>query len=70
MAETIVETKRLRLRCWRQEDRAEFVRRLNTPAVMRWLGGLQDQAVYDAGFERIDAYQRDFGHTFWVVERK
>lgn len=50
--------------------KAEFVRRLNSPAVMRWLGGVQDQAAYDAGFERIDSYQRDNGHTLWALERK
>ena len=66
----VAETERLRLRGWRPEDRAEFVRRLNTPAVMRWLGGVQDESVYQAAFERIDGFQRDFGHTFWVVERK
>ena len=70
MTEIVTETERLRLRTWTGEDKVEFVRRLNTPAVMRWLGGVQDQAAYDAGFERIDSYQRDFGHTLWAVERK
>lgn len=50
--------------------KAEFVRRLNTPAVMRWLGGVQDQAAYEAGFDRIEAYQREHGHTFWALQRK
>lgn len=70
MAEVIAETGRLRLTTWSRETKAEFVRRLNTPAVMRWLGGVQDQAAYDAGFERIDSYQRDHGHTLWAIERK
>lgn len=70
MAETVTETERLRLRAWRQGDREEFVRHLNTPAVMRWLGGVQDEATYTAAFDRLDGYQRDFGHTFWIVERK
>lgn len=70
MAETIVETARLRLRCWTAQDRLEFVARLNTPAVMRWLDGVQDQKAYDTMFERLDSYQRDFGHTLWLVERK
>ena len=60
----------LRLRTWDYGDRAEFVRHLNTPAVLRWLGGVQDEAEYTAAFERIDSYQRDFGHTLWIVERK
>jgi len=70
MGKVIVETDRLRLRCWTDELKAEFVRHLNTPAVMRWLGGVQDQAAYDAGFERIESYQREHGHTLWAVERK
>jgi RimJ/RimL family protein N-acetyltransferase len=70
MGEVIVETERLRLRTWTDELKGEFVRRLNTPAVMRWLGGVQDQAGYDAGFDRIDSYQREHGHTLWAMERK
>src|SRR5688572_14507873 len=70
MAELAAETERLRLRTWTEGDREEFVRHLNTPAVMRWLGGVQDKADYAAGFDRIDGYQREFGHTLWVVERK
>jgi RimJ/RimL family protein N-acetyltransferase len=70
MAEVIVETERLRIRCWTVEDRSEFVRHLNTPAVMRWLDGVRDPQVFDPVFERLDGYQRDFGHTFWIVERK
>ena len=42
----------------------------NTPAVMRWLGGVQDAAGRGAGEARIEGYRRDHGHTFWVVERK
>ena len=70
MADVVAETERLRLCTWDDARKAEFVARLNTPAVMRWLGGVQDQASYDAAFERIDSYQRDFGHTLWAVERK
>ena len=70
MVELVAETARLRLRTWTEPDREEFVRHLNTPAVMRWLGGVQDEAAYTAGFERMDQYQRDFGHTLWLVERK
>lgn len=70
MAETVAETERLRLRTWTRRDRAEFVRHTNTPAVMRWLGGVGSDEDFAAAFERLDRYQRDFGHTFWVVERK
>lgn len=67
---TIAQTERLILRDWRVADRAVFLAHLNTPAVMRFLGGVQDDATYAAAFERLDTYARDHGHTFWIVERK
>jgi len=70
MGEVVSETERLVLRNWRSGDREEFVRNLNTPSVMRWLGGVQDASTCTAAFDRIDGFQRDFGHTFWIVERK
>ena len=70
MAEVIAETDRLILRTWEPADRAEFLRHCNTPAVTRYLGGVQSAEESSAAFERIDAYQRDSGHTFWIVERK
>ena len=70
MAEVVAETERLRLRTWEAEDRDEFIRHLNTPAVMRWLGGVGTRENYAAAFDRLDGYQRDHGHTFWLVERK
>ena len=70
MGDVVAETPRLLLRAWRDGDREEFVRHLNTPAVMKWLGGVQDAATYQAAFDRLDFYQRDYGHTFWIVERK
>ena len=69
MADAVAETERLRLRTWDLADRGEFVRVTNTPAVMRWLGGVQSAAEYSAALDRIEGYQREFGHTFWVVER-
>ena len=70
MADTIAETERLILRDWQPGDRAIFLRHLNSPAVMRWLGGVQDEATYATAFDRLDSYRRDYGHTFWIVERK
>ena len=38
---------------------------------MRWLGGVQTPRRNGARpSSRIAGYQRDFGHTFWIVERK
>jgi RimJ/RimL family protein N-acetyltransferase len=70
MADVVAETKRLRLRTWDDEDEFRFYDVMNTPAVMRLLGGLQSQEEWSAGYRRIRDYQRDLGFTFWIVERK
>lgn len=64
------ETARLILRDWREDDWPMFWEATNTPAVMRWLGGVADEATRAAARARVEGYQRDHGHTFWVVERK
>jgi RimJ/RimL family protein N-acetyltransferase len=70
MAEPAAETRRLRLRDWRDEDEAAFYEIMNTPAVMRHLGGVQTPEGWNAGFQRIRGFSRDFGHTFWIIEDK
>ena len=69
MAE-VVETERLYLREWEAKDERPFYDIMNTPAVMQHLGGVQTPAQWHAGFERLRDYQRDFGHTFWIVDDK
>jgi RimJ/RimL family protein N-acetyltransferase len=69
MAEIVARTQRLILRTWEDGDSDRFYEVMNTPAVMRHLGGVQDRATWEAAKERLDGYQRDFGHTFWIVER-
>ena len=70
MGEFRHETDRLILRDWREEDWARFWEGTNTPAVMRWLGGVCDADKRAGAQDRLLGYQRDHGHTFWVVERK
>lgn len=70
MAEVVAETERLRLRTWDPEDLDEFICHTNTEGVMRWLGGVRTRKWHEAAFGRIGRYQRDHGHTFWIVERK
>ena len=36
----MIETARLRLRDWRDEDIEPFIRHTNSEPVMRWLGGV------------------------------
>ncbi len=64
------ETERLVLRDWREDDWPEFWAGTNTPAVMRWLGGVMDEDVMAAARARLESYQAAHGHTFWAVERK
>jgi RimJ/RimL family protein N-acetyltransferase len=70
VGEVVAETERLRLRTWDEADEFRFYDIMNTPAVMRWLGGRQSREEWSAGYQRLLAYERDFGFTFWIVERK
>lgn len=70
MSTIVTETDRLILRTWADGDSDRFYEAMNTPAVMRHLGGVQGRETWDAAKARLDGYQRDFGHTFWIVERK
>ena len=67
----MIETERLRLRDWTEADIEPFILHTNTPAVMRWLGGVKDaQESRDIVRSRIMRWQKERGFTFWVVERK
>jgi RimJ/RimL family protein N-acetyltransferase len=66
----MIETERLLLRNWRDEDIEPFIRHTNTEAVMRWLGGVRSKAFHRTAFrDRIMRWQES-GFTFWAVERK
>ena len=70
MADFRLETERLILRDWREEDWPRLWEGTNTPAVMQWLGGVLDDEGLANARGRLEKYPRDAGHTFWVVERK
>ncbi|KHK89592.1 GNAT family N-acetyltransferase [Novosphingobium malaysiense] len=65
-----LETDRLTLRGWGPGDVDRFVAVTNTPAVMRWLGGLMDEATIGMLEGRMIGFQEKYGHCFWIVERK
>ena len=66
-----IETPRLTLRDWREDDIAPFVRHTNTEPVMRWLGGVKSEVEIRAVIEeRLMRWQRERAFTFWAVERK
>lgn len=67
----MIETERLILREWRADDCEPFFRHLNTPAVMRWLGGVKSREFLDFIVRgRFMRWQEERGYTFWVVERR
>lgn len=70
MAELAAETERLILRDWDDEDEQRFYDIMNTPAVMRHLGGVQSRETWGEAFQRIRGFTREFGHTFWILEDK
>jgi RimJ/RimL family protein N-acetyltransferase len=67
---TVIQTARLILRDWTDADVAPFKQHLNTPAVMRWLGGVQSDTEFDAFVARNRACAAAHGHCFWIMERK
>lgn len=65
------DTARLILRDWRgDDDWEEFFRVTNTPAVMRWLGGVLDEGGMALQRERVTACAARNGFCFWALERK
>jgi RimJ/RimL family protein N-acetyltransferase len=35
---------------------------------MRHLGGMQTPEEWSAAYQRVVGFQRDYGHTFWIIE--
>ena len=64
------ETERLVLRDWTDADWPLFWEVTNTPSVMRWLGGVCDDEKRAAAQSRLLSYAKEYGHTFWLIERK
>ena len=66
----MIETERLILRPWREEDVTEFARVTNTPAVMEFLGGVKEPEAFRDSYARVSASQERNGFCFWIVERR
>lgn len=64
------QTPRLILRSWRDGDAAAFDEALNTPAVTRFLGGLQTREQIESAVDRLRRFESDRGYCFWAVERR
>ena len=70
MPEFRLETPRLVLRDWRDEDLDALHLLCSDPLVMATIGPLQDRETARAGLGRLMARTARDGHTFWALERK
>lgn len=66
----MIETARLILRRYREDDREAFAALNGDPRVGAWLGGTQDRAASDATMDRINAHIAEHGFGLWGAERK
>jgi RimJ/RimL family protein N-acetyltransferase len=66
----MIETDRLILRGWRDEDVAPFHAMGNDPEVMRYLGPPMTLADAQGARDRMNATLAECGYCFWAVERK
>lgn len=66
----MIETDRLILRAFRDDDREAFAAINADPRVGEWLGGVIDRAASDAMLDRINAHIRENGWGLWATERK
>jgi len=66
----MIETERLLIRPWREEDRDPFFAINSDPEVMRHIRPSTTRAESDAGVDRQLAAQAEHGFCFWALERK
>jgi RimJ/RimL family protein N-acetyltransferase len=66
----MIETPRLILRPYREDDRPAFAELNGHPQVGAWLAGVMDRAQSDAMMDRITAHIAEHGFGFWAAERK
>ena len=66
----IIETPRLRLRCWLRTDQEAFADMNADPEVMLDLGGPISRAASDAKLDRFAAAFRQHGFCRWAVESR
>jgi RimJ/RimL family protein N-acetyltransferase len=66
----VIETERLILRRWREDDLAPYAAMMADPAVANWLGGPRDAATAARDLARREAVIEELGYGIWAVERK
>ncbi|MGN6820834.1 MAG: GNAT family N-acetyltransferase [Sphingomonas sp.] len=66
----MIETPRLILRPWREDDKPAFDAIINTPAMMKHFGGVAPRDKIDGLIDRQMEKQAADGHCMWAVETK
>jgi len=66
----MIETLRLRLRPWREQDRDAFIALHNNPDVMADLGGVFSRQKSNQKFDRYLGAYKTYGYGRWVIETK
>lgn len=66
----MIETPRLRLRPWREEDKPAFAEIINTPAMMAHFGGVAPREQIDALIDAQMANQAEYGFSMWAVDAR
>lgn len=70
MPEIVIETERLILRTESQGDLEDYLKKMNTPAVMEYLGGVKEPHEVEAKFAKNHAMRAKYGHSFMMVQHK
>ncbi|MGY4531730.1 RimJ/RimL family protein N-acetyltransferase [Pseudomonas sp. TE3786] len=65
-----LQTERLLLRTWRDEDLLPFAEMVADPMVMRYFPATQNRAEAAALIERVHAHSAEHGFGLWALERK
>ena len=66
----MIETERLLMRSWRQEDIAPFQRICSDPEVMATLGPPLDMEATAARIAWMREHEAEHGHCFWALEHR
>ena len=66
----MIETERLVLRAYREEDRDAFAALTGDPRVGYWVASVKDRAQSDVMMDRLNAHIAAHGYGLWGVARK